>query len=52
MSEVISVSKKVQSQHLSNEILHPVEKKICFFKDVIQKTIIHVQKNKNLDIFR
>ena len=27
-----------------------VEKKIYFFKDVIQKTIIHVQKNKFLDI--
>ena len=27
-----------------------VEKKVDFFKDVIQKTIIHVQKNKFLDI--
>jgi hypothetical protein len=27
-----------------------VEKKIEFFKDVIQKTIIHVYKNKSLDI--
>jgi ATP-dependent Lon protease len=27
-----------------------VEKKLEFFKDVIQKTIIHVQKNKFLDI--
>ncbi len=27
-----------------------VEKKIDFFRDVIQKTIIHVQKNKILDI--
>ena len=27
-----------------------IEKKIEFFKDIIQKTIIHVQKNKFLDI--
>ena len=27
-----------------------IEKKIEFFKDVIQKTIIHVQENKILDI--
>ena len=34
----------------SNDVLILVEKKIDFFKDIIQKTIIHVQKNKNLDI--
>jgi len=27
-----------------------VERKIEFFKDIIQKTILHVQKNKILDI--
>ena len=27
-----------------------IEKKIEFFKDIIQKTILHVQKNKFLDI--
>ena len=27
-----------------------VEKKIEFFKDVIQKTILHIYKNKSLDI--
>lgn len=32
------------------DVLQLVEKKIEFFKDVIQKTIIHVQKNKFLDI--
>lgn len=31
-------------------MLQFVEKKIDFFKDVIQKTIIHVKKNKNIDI--
>lgn len=32
------------------DMISLVEKKIDFFKDVIQKTIIHVQKNKFLDI--
>jgi len=31
-------------------VLQLIEKKIDFFKDIIQKTIIHVQKNKFLDI--
>jgi len=34
----------------SNDMLPLVERKVDFFKDVIQKTIIHVQKNKILDI--
>jgi ATP-dependent Lon protease len=34
----------------TTDVLPLVERKIEFFKDVIQKTIIHVQKNKNLDI--
>lgn len=34
----------------SSDVLPLVERKIEFFKDVIQKTIIHVQKNKMLDI--
>ena len=27
-----------------------IEKKIDFFKDVLQKTILHVKKVKNLDV--
>jgi hypothetical protein len=34
----------------NNDVLLLVQKKIEFYKDVIQKTIIHVQKNKILDI--
>jgi len=34
----------------NSEIKVLIEKKIYFFQDVIQKTIIHVQNNKNLDI--
>uniref|UniRef100_A0A6C0B2A1 Lon proteolytic domain-containing protein n=1 Tax=viral metagenome TaxID=1070528 RepID=A0A6C0B2A1_9ZZZZ len=34
----------------SQEIMIVFDKKIIFFRDVIQKTIIHVQKNKMLDI--
>jgi hypothetical protein len=34
----------------NNEIKVLIEKKIYFFQDVIQKTIIHIQSNKILDI--
>ena len=50
MSEKISVNKKEINQKTTNDVLPLVEKKIEFFKDIIQKTIIHVQKNKILDI--
>jgi ATP-dependent Lon protease len=42
--------KKEINNKTTNDVLPLVEKKIDFFKDVIQKTIIHVQKNKFLDI--
>ena len=32
------------------EIVDLIEKKLVFFQDVIQKTILHVQNNKFLDI--
>jgi len=48
MSEKIGGSKKEMNK--ANDVLPLVDKKIDFFKDVIQKTIIHVQKNKILDI--
>jgi hypothetical protein len=40
------ISKKMDK----GSVIQLIEKKIEFFKDVIQKTIIHVQKNKFLDI--
>jgi ATP-dependent Lon protease len=43
-------AKKEINQKTSNDVLLLVERKIDFFKDLIQKTIIHVQKNKILDI--
>jgi ATP-dependent Lon protease len=48
MSEKNSIIKKENKNTLDVNIL--VDKKIDFFKDIIQKTIIHVQKNKMLDI--
>jgi ATP-dependent Lon protease len=33
-----------------NDLINLVDKKLLFFQDIIQKTIIHVQKNKMLDI--
>jgi hypothetical protein len=42
--------KKEINHKSTTDVLPLVEKKIEFFKDVIQKTIIHVQKNKFLDI--
>jgi ATP-dependent Lon protease len=35
---------------ISSDIISLISKKIIFFEDVIQKTILHVQKNKMLDI--
>ena len=46
----IAAIKKEINNKTSNDVLALVEKKVDFFKDVIQKTIIHVQKNKFLDI--
>ena len=50
MSEKTQNGKKEINQKLTSDVLPLVEKKIEFFKDIIQKTIIHVQKNKILDI--
>jgi ATP-dependent Lon protease len=50
MSDKKSINKKEILQKQTNDFLPLVERKIDFFKDVIQKTIIHVQKNKILDI--
>lgn len=50
MSDKTPISKKETNQKSTSDVLPLVEKKIEFFKDVIQKTIIHVQKNKILDI--
>jgi hypothetical protein len=50
MSDKKIVSKKEINQKQNSDILPLVERKIDFFKDIIQKTIIHVQKNKILDI--
>jgi len=44
----IVVSKKEMNK--IDEMIILVEKKLEFFRDVIQKTILHVQKNKMLDI--
>jgi ATP-dependent Lon protease len=50
MSDKTSTNKKEINQKQATDVLPLVERKIDFFKDVIQKTIIHVQKNKTLDI--
>ena len=45
----ISIKKDIPHKN-PNDVIFLVEKKMEFFKDIIQKTIIHVQKNKSLDI--
>ena len=50
MNEKNGAVKKEINHKPTTDVLPLVEKKIDFFKDVIQKTIIHVQKNKFLDI--
>jgi len=42
--------KKEINQKQPNDMMPLVERKIEFFKDIVQKTIIHIQKNKSLDI--
>jgi len=50
MSDKTPNIKKDINQKQTNDVSPLVERKIEFFKDIIQKTIIHVQKNKFLDI--
>ena len=50
MSDKNIVTKKEPSKKSSPEMVVLIEKKLLFFQDVIQKTILHVQKNKILDI--
>ena len=42
--------KKEASKKSLNDITMLIEKKIAFFQDVIQKTVIHIKQNKILDI--
>ncbi len=44
------INSKKETIKASTEIVILIEKKLLFFQDVIQKTILHVQKNKILDI--
>ena len=46
-----NIYEKDTVKQVSPEIIILIEKKILFFQDVIQKTILHVHKNKMLDIF-
>jgi ATP-dependent Lon protease len=41
---------KKDNNQKNEDIILLVERKIDYFKDIIQKTIIHVQKNKSLNI--
>ncbi len=50
MSDKITNLKKDSVRKTTPEIVALIEKKMLFFQDVIQKTILQVQKNKLLDI--
>jgi len=50
MSEKIVNAKKDTTKKSELELVILIEKKILFFQDVIQKTILHIQKNKILNI--
>jgi len=50
MTEKNGTIKKEINTKTNSDMFPLVEKKIEFFKDVIQKTIIHIYKNKTLDI--
>lgn len=46
----ISKSKSKDASHTKQEVQQIIDKKIQIFRDVIQKTILHIQKSKVLDI--
>ena len=46
MSDKVVNTMKDPIKKPTSEIVILIEKKILFFQDVIQKTILHVQKNK------
>ena len=50
MSDKVSNTKNEPTKKTTPEIIVLIEKKLLFFQDIIQKTILHVQKNKMLDI--
>ena len=50
MNDKMANTKKEPVKKVNPEIVILIEKKLLFFQDVIQKTILHVQKNKILDI--
>ena len=47
---IMNNSKKETLKKTTTEIVILIEKKLIFFQDIIQKTILHVQKNKILGI--
>jgi len=47
--DTLCIKNEINSSQ-KNEISFLLEKKISFYVDVIQRTLIHVQKNKSLDI--
>ena len=50
MSDINYIIKSNDDIKHPSDVVTLVEKKIQFFQDVIQKTILNVQKNKILDI--
>jgi ATP-dependent Lon protease len=40
----------IKNEKKTNDLFNLIYKKIAFFKDVIQKTVLHVQKNKQFEI--
>ena len=45
-----NIAIKKENSSKNDEVILLVEKKLYFFKDVIQKTILYVQRNKTIDI--
>lgn len=50
MNKIICVSEETGPIGKNFELASLANKKIFFFQDIMQKTIIHIHKNKNLDI--
>lgn len=50
MNKIICVNEETAQLGKNFELVSLANKKIFFFQDIMQKTIIHIHKNKNLDI--
>jgi len=50
MNKIMDIEHENKNDEKKNDSVILIHKKLVFFEDIIQKTIIHIQKNKHLDV--